>query len=123
MAFFPVVDDDGLLVGVISITDLLAANLGDDEIGHADFHTSPSMDGLTRINPLLEPDEAIEQHPISKLMSRNTSTANESCAIGELSKTLVANRIHRIVIVRDRLPIGIVSVGDILRTLGGYSDS
>ena len=28
----PVVDDEGRLVGVVSITDLLAANVGEDEI-------------------------------------------------------------------------------------------
>jgi CBS domain-containing protein len=118
----PVVDDEGGLVGVISITDLLAANIGDDELGPADFHTSPSMDGLTELNPLLSPDEDIEQHPVRELMSRNSVTAPEDSPIGAMSKILVSNRIHRLVIVRDGRPIGIVSVGDILRALGASSD-
>ena len=36
----PVLNDYGMQVGVISITNLLAANSGEDEFGHADFHTS-----------------------------------------------------------------------------------
>ena len=118
----PVVDDAGLLVGVISITDLLAANVGEDELGPADFHTSPSMDGLTELNDLLAPSEDIEEHSVHELMSRNSVTADEDCPIGVMSRTLVTNRIHRLVIVRDGRPIGIVSVGDILRALSGFSD-
>jgi CBS domain-containing protein len=113
----PVIDDDGALVGVVSITDLLAANVGDEEFGHADFHTSPSMDGLTELNPLLQPDEEIGNHPVSQLMSRKTITAEETSSLGSMSKTLVTNRIHRLVIVQDGRPIEIVSVGDILRAL------
>lgn len=113
----PVVDEAGDLVGVISITDLLAANIGDDELGPADFHTSPSMDGLSELNDLLAPGEEIQEHPVRELMSRNSVTADEDCPIGAMSRTLVSNRIHRLVIVRDNKPVGIVSVGDILRAL------
>ena len=119
----PVVDEGGMLVGVISITDLLAANLGDIDFGHADFHTSPSMDGLTELHDLLAPGEDIEEHQVSQLMSRKSITADETCPLGTISKTLVTKRIHRLVIVREGRPVGIVSVGDILRTLGGFSES
>ncbi len=72
----PVVDEGGVLVGVISITDLLAANLGDDDFGHADFHTSPSMDGLTELHDLLAPGEDIEEHQVSQLMSQVRSVCS-----------------------------------------------
>jgi CBS domain-containing protein len=118
----PVVDEEGLLVGVISITDLLAANFSDDEFGLADFHKSPSMDGLAELHGLLTPDEAIEPYLVSQLMSRKSITATESESIGAMSKTLVTNRIHRLIIVRERRPVGIVSVGDILRTLSSLTE-
>jgi CBS domain-containing protein len=113
----PVVNDAGELVGVISITDLLAANVGDVEYGQADFHTSPSMDGLSELNTLLSPDKAIEEHQVGQLMSRRPITAEESSSLGSMSKTLVQNRIHRLVTVQQGRPTGIVSVGDILRML------
>ena len=116
----PVVDEEGVLVGVISITDLLSANIGDDEFGQADFHTSPSMDGLAELNDLLSPSQEIEGHPVRELMSRKSITAKESSPIGSISKTLVTHRIHRLVIVREGRPVGIVSVGDILRALSVF---
>ena len=118
----PVVNAEGLLVGVISITDLLEANFGDDEFGQADFRTSPSMDGLAELNGLLAPSKEIESNSVGQLMSRRPITAEESTSIGALSRTLVTNRIHRLVIVREGRPIGIVSVGDILRMLGNLSE-
>lgn len=119
----PVVDKEGLLVGVISISDLLAANFTDDEFGQADFHTSPSMDGLAELQGLLRPDEQIESNLVGQLMSRRSITASESDSIGALSRTLVTNRIHRLIIVRDGRPVGIVSVGDILRSLSSVTES
>ena len=119
----PVVDTEGTLTGVVSITDLLAANIGDDEFGHADFHTSPSMDGLTEMNDLLTPSEEIADHPVLELMSRRSITIEDTCGIGEMSRTLVTNGIHRLIVVEDGRPIGIVSVGDILRTLSSYADA
>lgn len=119
----PVVDGDGKLVGVVSITDLLAANLGDDEFGQADFHTSPSMDGLAEMNTLLSPSEEVAGQPVSELMSRNVITAEEDTPVSAISRTLVTHRIHRVVIVRDGQPVGVVSVGDILRALSGISDT
>ena len=119
----PVIDDDGILVGVISITDLLAANIGDDEFGQADFHTSPSMDGLSELNDLLSPSEDVEGHPVGELMSRKSVTIEETCLIGSMSKTLVTHRIHRLIVVREGRPVGIVSVGDILRALSDFSDT
>ncbi len=116
----PVVDADDRLVGVISITDLLAlsTDIGDtSEFGGPDFHTSPAMDGLSEAHGLLEPEDEVLALPVRDLMSRNAITASEQTPIGELADTMLSHRIHRLVVVRDRKAVGIVSIGDILRTL------
>ena len=79
------------------------------------------MDGLAAMNELLSPGEDIKAHPVHELMSRRAITTEESCPVSTIARTLVTNRVHRLVIVREDRPIGIVSVGDILRTLGDYT--
>ena len=116
----PVVDPFDRLVGVVSMTDLLSVSTDLEhasEITESDFHTSPAMDGLSRAAGLLQPDEAILDHPISDLMSPNVITVNPGATIGELSDKLVTHQIHRVIVVQDNRVVGIVSVTDILRTL------
>ncbi len=62
----PVIDAEDRLAGVISITDLLALSADTEEateFEESDFHTSPAMDGLSRAQGLLEPEEALFDHP------------------------------------------------------------
>ena len=124
----PVVDADDRLVGVISITDLISLgnnliDMGADsgealEVRESDFHTSPAMDGLAGAHGLLEPDAGILEIPVGDLMSRNVITAREQAHIGELADRMVSNSIHRLIIVRGDRMVGIISVRDILRSLG-----
>ncbi|MFA6111328.1 MAG: CBS domain-containing protein [Candidatus Latescibacterota bacterium] len=116
----PVVDAQGRLSGVVSITDLIAldADLPEESgVGESDFHTSPAMDGLSASGGLLEPDAAVSEFPIASFMSRRVITATEDTPLGELAGQLVAHRIHRLIIVRQDQVTGIVTVRDILRAL------
>jgi CBS-domain-containing membrane protein len=116
----PVVDAQGKLSGVVSITDLIAldADLPEESgVGESDFHTSPAMDGLAATGGLLEPDAAVAEFPIASFMSRRVITAAEDTPLGELAGQLVAHRIHRLIIVRQDQVTGIVTVRDILRAL------
>ena len=116
----PVLDGRHRLAGVVSITDLLSlsADIVDaGEVGESDFHTSPAMDGLARASDLLEPEEEVLERPVRDLMSRNVITATEQTPVGEVADRMVSHRIHRLIIVRGREVVGIVSVTDILRTL------
>lgn len=116
----PVIDGEGDLVGVISITDLLSISpdglpRSNDE--ESDFHSSPAMDGLAGASALLEPDGEALNLIVRDLMSRNLITAGEEAPMGELADLMVSHRIHRLIIVEGRKAVGIVSVMDILRTL------
>lgn len=116
----PVIDGEGDLVGVISITDLLSISpdgLSRSEDEESDFHSSPAMDGLAGASALLEPEGEALDLIVRDLMSRNLITAPEGAPLGELADLMVTNRIHRLIIVEGRKAAGIVSVMDILRTL------
>ncbi|MDA0747497.1 MAG: CBS domain-containing protein [bacterium] len=116
----PVVDANRNLVGVISITDLIALGaetLDQSDIPESDFHTSPAMDRLSEASGLFKPTDEILDRPVRALMSSNVITATEQTSIGNLAGMLVSNHIHRLVIVKDDRVSGIVSTGDILRIL------
>lgn len=116
----PVVDASDQLVGVISITDLISLSAGDetpDDARESDFHTSPAMDGLSQAHGLLAPDSAVLDRPIRDFMSRHVITATEETHIGDLAGRMISHRIHRLIIVRDKTIVGIISVRDILRSL------
>jgi CBS domain-containing protein len=113
----PVTDADGHLVGVISITDLIALSAETLDISppeKSDFYTSPAMDGLAAVGGLLEPEEELRDIPISNLMSHQVITASEEDSIGKLADAMVSHRIHRLIVVRDEKISGIVSIRDIL---------
>lgn len=59
----PVVGDEGQRVGVIPITDILAANFRKDKFGLADFYASPSTDGKTGLEDISPPVESRSAGP------------------------------------------------------------
>ena len=116
----PVIDADARLVGVISITDLIALGADhpeDTRLDESDFYTSPAMDGLAEAGGLLEPEDELRDCPISTLMSRQVITAVEEDPIGKLADLMVTHRIHGLVVVRGEKIAGIVSIRDILSAL------
>ena len=116
----PVIDADARLVGVISITDLIALGADhpeDTRLDESVFYTSPAMVGLAEAGGLLEPEDELRDCPISTLMSRQVITAVEEDPIGKLADLMVTHRIHRLVVVRGEKIAGIVSIRDILSAL------
>lgn len=116
----PVVDAQDRMVGVVSVTDLIALGAGGSDhsvFGESDFHTSPAMDNLAAAEGLLEPEPEVLDLSIGALMSRRVITITEDTSLGELAELMVHHRIHRVVVVRADRIVGIVSVLDILQAL------
>jgi CBS domain-containing protein len=116
----PVVDDAGLLTGVITLTDLLSIDPGvrsQGPVAASDFHTSPAMDGLSEASGMFEPAEAILDLPVGALMSRQAITTTEGASIGAVADLMASRRIHRVIVVRQQELVGIISVMDILSVL------
>jgi CBS domain-containing protein len=97
----PVVDGAGLLVGVISQTDLLRAR--------ATEHLWANWPGLA----------------VRHLMSSPAVTVHRSASIAEAARTMEHLGIHRLVVVADHdetLPIGVLSVSDIVRSIAANGE-
>jgi CBS domain-containing protein len=88
----PVVDEHGALVGVVSQTDFM--HLADPDVRYL-IHHKPS--GIR----------------VGEVMSRPAVEVTVSTSLAEAARTMVDQRVHRVVVVDDRqLPIGVLSAMD-----------
>jgi CBS domain-containing protein len=88
----PVVDDTGAVVGVVSQTDFM--HLGNPDI-QALIHHKPS--GIR----------------VGEIMSRPAVMVTLATALAEAARTMVDQRVHRVVVVDDReRPVGVLSAMD-----------
>lgn len=97
----PVVGDDGVLRSVFSSTDIVRA-----------------------LAPWAAGDEAADQSPsallrrgIGAIVGPSVLTCDEELALPEACKRMVENRVHRLVVVREGKPIGVVSAIDVVRAI------
>lgn len=112
----PVVDEGGVLVGVISATDVL---LGDMVLGQApvletDYHTHLEMTPETWEVMRIEPED---DRRVRDLMSTGVITAQPDTPIEELARIMHTNRIHRLIVLEGELLAGIITTMDILRAV------
>ncbi|HEY5488609.1 MAG TPA: CBS domain-containing protein [Candidatus Limnocylindrales bacterium] len=91
----PVVDRDGLLVGVISQTDVVRARA----VGHL-WHRWPGL-------------------RVRHLMHSPALTADRSMTLEEAAQSMERAHVHRLVVVDDdqMTPVGVISTTDLVRAL------
>jgi len=89
-----VTDADGALVGVLSRTDLLSAAVGEP--------------GAT----FTLPDVAV-----SELMSPEPVTIDAGATMAEAARTMRLEEFHRLFVIRDGAPVGVVSTRDVMRAV------
>lgn len=89
-----VLDDAGVLVGVLSRTDLLSAAIGEP--------------GATFSLPDV---------PVAELMSPEPVTIEADAEMAEAARTMRLQKVHRLVVVRDGAPVGVVSTRDVMRAV------
>lgn len=92
----PVVNREGRMIGVVSVMDVAEAVAG----GESTFGAG-SLTGVTVADVL---------HP-------GVYTVAEEAGVAEIAKLLLEKHIHRVVVVRDERPVGVVSTSDLLGLL------
>lgn len=113
----PVVNEEGRLVGVISTSDLLRTV--------EEVHEGPAADHRY-FRELLEfsaPDwsaapedfqDRLEQFTVADAMQPSVVTVGEDAPLERIAAVLRENRLHRVIVVRDDYPVGVVSSFDLL---------
>jgi CBS domain-containing protein len=118
----PVVDEHGKLQGMVSLSDIAELEAEEGELvpdasdpqasvrGWEDEATSEEMSALH-----LERGETT----VREIMTPTTYTVPHDTPVSRLAKTMIAGRVHRLLVVRDQRVVGIVTSLDLLKLLTG----
>lgn len=92
----PVIDGEGRMIGVVSVVDVAEAVAG----GESAF-------GVVHA----------EEVRVADLLHPGVYTVAEEAGVAEIAKLLLEKHIHRLVVIRDERPVGVVSTSDLLGLL------
>lgn len=112
----PVIDDDSKLVGIISKTDLVTHGL-EKELNTiiGTKMADSSLSDLPDFDNLLGPEPS--QSTVGEIMTSPVITAEPRTKVSKIAGIMLENKIHRVVITKKDLVVGIVSSMDLLRLL------
>jgi CBS domain-containing protein len=116
----PVVDRGGRLVGVVSLTDVAEYNA--DRLGLSS-DGSDGADALRGWEDRLNPEDVRSLHletsdlTVRDIMTPVVYTVPENTPVPQVARTMIAGRIHRLFVTRQRRLVGIVSSLDLVRLL------
>jgi CBS domain-containing protein len=114
----PVLDAAGLLVGVVSVTDIAAAMAAESggvgkgsDFWKSAWHEGPSRESLA--------DLAARglRLTVREIMTPEVYTVVEETPVSDLAETLIEEHVHRLLVTREERVVGIVSTSDLLGLL------
>lgn len=107
----PVIDTDGMMVGYLSEKDLFKSLFPT----YANYYKNPAEYILE--NGFQEKVEGIEDRCVRDVMTENVVFATPDEDILSVGNKMLTNNIHKIPVVEDGKPIGMVSRIDIYRAI------
>lgn len=110
----PVVDDQGKLVGIITESDFAAK---EKAVPFTTFRMPQLFGQWLGKAEVEEMYQAACANPVADLMTRDVITVTEEATIEELLESMLRHDVNRILVVRDEVPVGIVSRYDLLKLL------
>lgn len=111
----PVVNSQGVLLGVITLFDLVSNDMNLPYAGS--FFEASRLDALLSDEGLHL--ELVSEGAVSDYMTHEVFTATPETPVEELARTMYLNRIHRIIILKpnEQIPMGIVTTFDLLKVI------
>ena len=108
----PVIDQQGLLIGIVSEKDLFKALYP----SHAEFYETPGV--WIDLDKLEERTSEAADKPIQDFMSKEVITVNLTSSLMQVGSTMLVRGIHRVVVVGNEGQIvGIVTRRDIYKNI------
>jgi CBS domain-containing protein len=116
----PVLDAKGKLVGVVSLTDIAE----DETSGEPAGRDNPAFfdrgwEGRINREDLKGLHVTADSKLVRDIMTPTCFTIPDDTPVSEIAKTMVAGRIHRLLVTRKGRVVGIVSTLDLLTLLAG----
>jgi len=115
----PVCNEDGHLVGVVSLRDVTFTALRPVGKDNAEPLSGYHVHG--KVVRDLEP-VPFEWHldhdlTVADIMTPVVFTVEASASVGEIAETMTRGKIHRLVVVENEVVVGIVTSGDLLEVV------
>ena len=108
----PVVNDDGKIVGMVTESDFSAK---EHAIPFSRIY-SPQLFGEWMSKENVEKAyEAARNIQVKEIMTKPAITILEDDTVAEAVRRMLERRVHRIPVVRDGIPVGIISRHDLLK--------
>ncbi len=118
----PVVDDDGIVYGVISTLDLLRVVRDELEPGAASTTTTYFRDELPYSGPDWQRMPEDFQDRMQALTARDAMTkelvmVSPDASFPEIARTMLKHHVHRVLVGKDRMLEGVITSFDLLRVI------
>ena len=116
----PVVDDDGKLVGVVSLVDIVAAS--SEDVGfdtddrQPDFYLRDLAESFSE-EEIKDLQVERQEHRVAEIMTPSVYAVSEDASISEVASTMLRGHLHRILVTREDALVGIISTSDLLGLL------
>lgn len=116
----PVVDDDGKLVGVVSLVDVVASASSDEDVvserGNPEFY-------LRELSGSYTGDEIRRLHVqagsmvVAEIMTPSIYAVEEDATVSEVASLMLRAHLHRVLVTRSGELVGIITSSDLLGLL------
>ncbi len=116
----PVVSEDGRLVGFIAVADLLRAVEEEHEepsAARSYFRETLEFSGPDWGSAPADFQDRLSQLRASDVMQTDVFTVPDGAVVRDVAKLLREARIHRAIVTRGEVPVGIISSFDLLALL------
>jgi CBS domain-containing protein len=120
----PVVDESGTVVGVVSIRDLIRATRDDQESSFVDSNYFRDGSFNAGASCLMSGDDfegTLSQRVVSEVMTAGVIAVAPDTPVSEIAKTILSDRIHRVLVVERRRDkdalVGLISLFDLVALL------
>jgi CBS domain-containing protein len=113
----PVEDGAGRLVGLVSLVEVARAVLvGEDEEDEEDDAADP--DGsAAELDDFADLDPAAGDLLVRDIMTPAVDSVPEDATVSEVATRMLDSQVHRLLVTRDGVPVGIVTTSDLLGLL------
>jgi CBS domain-containing protein len=117
----PVKDEDGRLIGVVSLTDIVRHDsLTEIELRADEPHDYYMHGWEDRLTPEDLSSFHVEEKPqvfVRDIMTPMVFKVDEKTSLQEVADTMIGGRIHRLLVTREGKVVGIVTTMDLLKVI------
>ncbi|MFN0250046.1 MAG: CBS domain-containing protein [Kofleriaceae bacterium] len=118
----PVVDEEDQVLGVVSTIDLLRATRDRADVDSTSstyYRDGVGAPGVDWAELAEDADERVKSMTASDVMTRELVRVSPEATLAEVARTMLAQHVHRVLVVAQGNLVGVITTFDLLRVLAG----